>query len=154
MAEKLIVSISGMRGIIGENLTPSIAAEYGCAFGSYLKAENNSKPLTVCLGRDSRPSGLMMQSAVAAGLCAAGVNVIELGIVSTPGVGVMLTELGSDGGVVITASHNPIPYNGIKLLLSNAMAPPPQTAEKIKTIFLVSVLIHSASAHKFRAAEV
>ncbi|MBL7106344.1 MAG: phosphoglucosamine mutase [Phycisphaerae bacterium] len=135
MAEKLIVSISGMRGIIGENLTPSIAAEYGCAFGSYLKSEND-KPLTVCLGRDSRPSGLMLQSAVAAGLCAVGVNVIELGIVTTPGVGVMLTELGCNGGGVITASHNPIQYNGIKLLLGNAMAPPPQTAEKIKRIFL------------------
>ncbi|MEN6428200.1 MAG: phosphoglucosamine mutase [Phycisphaerales bacterium] len=138
MAESLIISVSGMRGVIGENLTPLIATQYGCAFGTFLKdtAGANSRRLKVCIGRDSRVSGQMLLSAMTAGLCAVGVDVVDLGLVTTPGVGIMLRELGCDGGIVITASHNPLPYNGIKLLLSNGMAPPPATAERIKLAFL------------------
>lgn len=134
MGQPLIISVSGMRGIVGENLTPAIAAEYGCAFGSYLKAHADSagRPPTVCIGRDSRVSGPMLASAVMAGLCGVGVEAVDLGLVTTPGVGIMLRELGCDGGVIITASHNPLPYNGIKLLLGNGMAPPPETAEQIR----------------------
>jgi len=134
MGQPLIISVSGMRGIIGENLTPAIAAEYGCAFGSHLKRRvqrGDRRPL-VCVGRDSRVSGPMVASAVMAGLCAVGVDAVDLGLVTTPGVGIMLRELGCDGGVMITASHNPIPYNGIKLLLDNGMAPPPETAAQIR----------------------
>ena len=170
MAERLIISVSGMRGIVGENLTASVAAEYGSAFGTYLKTEDKRRktedrkrrtedvrqktevrvltsdlrPLTsdicplmsVCIGMDTRPSGEMLKSAVTAGLCAAGVDVIDLGVVTTPSVGVMVGELACAGGVVITASHNPIAYNGIKLLLDNGVAPPAPEAGKIKRCFL------------------
>ena len=120
MAEDLIISISGMRGIVGENLTADIAGEYGCAFGTYLTERKDGKgKLTVCIGRDSRGSGEMLKGAVSEGLCKVGVDVIDLGIVPTPSVGIMVSELGCDGGVIITASHNPIQYNGIKLLLEN-----------------------------------
>ncbi len=138
MAEELIISISGMRGIVGENLTAAIAAEYGCAFGSFLqgRAGGTGRRPTVCVGRDSRVSGPMMAAAVMAGLCGAGVDTIDLGLVTTPGVGIMLRELNCDGGVIITASHNPIPYNGIKLLLDNGMAPPPETAAQIRQRYL------------------
>ena len=137
MAEELIVSISGLRGIVGDNLTAPIAAEYGCAFGTFLKnTAAGQKKLSVCIGRDSRGSGEMLTSAVAAGLCSTGIDVVNLGIVSTPGVGVMVEHLGCDGGVIITASHNPIQYNGIKLLLNNSIAPPLQKAEQIKKHFL------------------
>jgi len=137
MAEQLIISISGMRGIAGENLTSSIAAEYGCAFGTFLKAAAApEKKLTVCIGRDSRPSGQMLASAVTTGLATVGVDTIDIGLAATPTVGVMLKHLGCDGGVVITASHNPMRYNGIKLLLSNAVAPPPASAAKIKQLYL------------------
>ena len=78
----------------------------------------------------------MLKAAVTAGLCAVGVDVIDLGIVTTPCVGIMLRHLGCAGGIVITASHNPLPYNGIKLLLDNGIAPPPDTAEEIKQIYL------------------
>lgn len=134
MAQELIISVSGMRGIIGENLTPMIAAEYGSAFGGFLKqaAGRNDERVRVCIGRDSRVSGQMLACAVSSGLCAAGVDVIDLGLVTTPCVGIMLRELRCAGGVIITASHNPIPYNGIKLLLSNGMAPPPETAAEIR----------------------
>lgn len=134
MSEQLIISISGMRGIVGENLTGFIVAEYGCAFGSFLKDRNGGKrgKVSVCVGRDSRPSGAMLQSAVTGGLCAVGVDVIDLGIVTTPGVGIMVRHLGCNGGIVITASHNPIQYNGVKLLLDNGVAPPPEQAEQIR----------------------
>jgi len=137
MTEELIISVSGMRGIVGENLTATIAVEYGCAFGGFLqrRAEVTGRRPTVCVGRDSRASGPMVASAVMAGLCGAGVETIDLGLVTTPGVGIMLRELGCDGGVIITASHNPIPYNGIKLLLDNGMAPPPETAAQIRQCY-------------------
>jgi len=137
MAEQLIISVSGLRGIVGVNLTPAIAAEYGCAFGTFLKegaARSDVRP-SVCIGRDSRPSGQMLKSATAAGLCAVGVDVVDLGLVTTPGVSIMVTELHCAGGVVITASHNPIQYNGIKLLLGNGIAPPVEQAERIRHCF-------------------
>jgi phosphomannomutase len=137
MAQELIISISGMRGIIGENLFPETAAAYGAAFGTFLKDRTAGKNhCTAAIGRDSRPSGAMVFSAVASGLASAGVDVIDLGICTTPGVGVMLRQLKCDGGVVITASHNPIEYNGIKLLLDNGIAPPKPLAEKIRSIYL------------------
>ena len=145
MAEELIISISGMRGIIGENLSASIAAEYGCAFGTFLKRNSTGKELKVCIGRDSRPSGMMIESAVAAGLCSAGINVIRLGIVTTPCVGIMIRDLGCSGGIVITASHNPIQYNGIKLLLDDGMAPPKDTAAKIREIYFAKDFDQAAS---------
>ena len=126
-----------MRGIVGENLTAFIAEEYGCAFGTFLKNRNAGKKekLSVCIGRDSRPSGEMLKTAVTEGLCKVGVGVIDLGLVTTPGVGIMVSELGCSGGVVVTASHNPSQYNGIKLLLENSVAPPPDAAEQIKQRF-------------------
>src|SRR3989339_402446 len=138
MAEKLIISVSGLRGIIGENLTPQTAVNFGEAFATYLKNlyPQFKKRLVVCIGRDSRPSGEMLKSAVIAGLTACGIDVVDMGIVTTPCVGVMLRKLDAQGGVIITASHNPVQYNGIKLLLDNGIAPPPLEAGKIKTLFL------------------
>jgi phosphomannomutase len=149
MAEQLIISISGVRGIVGENLTVSIAAEYGCAFGTFLKDRYASlnKKLSVCIGRDSRPSGQMLKSAVTAGLCSAGIDIIDLGIVSTPGVSVMVKDLGCVGGVIITASHNPVQYNGIKLLLDNGIAPPPDAAAQIRQYFSNRHFAHADSIH-------
>jgi phosphomannomutase len=144
MAE-LIISISGMRGIVGENLTPAIAAEYGSAFGTFLK-NGVSGRLSVCIGRDSRPSGQMLKAAAAGGLCSVGVDVIDLGIVTTPCVGIMVRHLGCAGGVVITASHNPLPYNGIKLLLDNGIAPPANMAEEIKQIYFNKNFVRTNSA--------
>jgi len=137
LAEQLIISVSGMRGIAGKNLTDSVAADYGRAFGTFLKescAERKGK-FSVSIGRDSRPSGKQLLFAVAEGLCDAGINVIDLGIVTTPSAGVILRELGCAGGAVITASHNPGQYNGIKLLLGNGVAPPSDAAEQIRQYY-------------------
>jgi len=136
MAGELIITVSGLRGIVGENLTPQVAADYGCAFGFFLRSKSpDADKLTVCMGRDSRPSGQSLASAVTSGLTTAGIDVIDLGIVTTPTVGIMIKHLACAGGVIITASHNPLPYNGVKLLLDNAMAPPPDVAEQIKICF-------------------
>jgi len=137
MAGELIITVSGLRGIVGETLTPEIAATYGRAFGEFLhnRFSGSVQPKSVCLGRDSRPSGQSLAAAITSGLTAAGLNVIDLGIVTTPTVGIMVKHLACAGGVIITASHNPAPYNGIKLLLDNAMAPPPDVAEQIKICF-------------------
>ncbi|MBN1815753.1 MAG: phosphoglucosamine mutase [Sedimentisphaerales bacterium] len=131
---ELIISISGMRGIIGENLHPEIAARYGAAFGTFLKAGGKNGP--VCIGRDSRPSGPMLASALASGIMSVGLDVVDLGIVTTPTVGILVRHLDCAGGVVVTASHNPIEYNGIKLLLDNGIAPPKPLAEQIRSMYL------------------
>ena len=136
MAGELIITVSGLRGIVGVNLTGTVAADYGRAFGSFLRSRlAPDAVLSVCLGRDSRPSGKSLAAAVTSGLTEAGINVIDLGIVTTPTVGIMVKHLNCAGGVIITASHNPAPYNGIKLLLDNAMAPHPDLAGQIKICF-------------------
>ncbi len=107
---QLIASISGIRGIVGDGLGPREAVRFGLAFGTRLERG------TVVLGRDSRPSGPMLAAAIEAGLLATGCTVIDVGILSTPGISVMVRERRAAGGAIITASHNPSPYNGIKML--------------------------------------
>jgi phosphomannomutase len=133
--QDLIISISGLRGIVGENFNAQTALNYGLAFGTFLKNSKGKPKLKIAIGTDSRPSGDMIKAAVAAGLCALGAEVIDVGLVPTPTVGLMVRELLCDGGLVITASHNPIEYNGIKLLTSKGIAPPAGMAEKVKAIF-------------------
>jgi phosphomannomutase len=146
-----------MRGIVGENLTASVATDYSCAFGTFLKEKYSvkDKKLSVCIGRDSRPSGPMLRSAVAEGLCAVGIDVIDLGLVTTPGVGIMLRELGCSGGMVVTASHNPGQYNGIKLLLGNGIAPPPDAAKQIRQYFFDKhfAFVDSSDSGKITSSE-
>jgi len=134
MAQTLKIGVSGLRGIVGEDLTAALAAEFAGAFGTFLKETKagTGRRLSVCIGRDSRPSGQMLQAAVTAGLCGVGIDVVDLGIVTTPGVAIMTRQIPCDGGMVITASHNPAPYNGIKLLLGEGIAPPVETSELVR----------------------
>jgi len=125
-----MLSVSGMRGLIGQSLTPPVAARFGAAFGSWL-ADQHDRPPRVVLGRDSRPSGTMIENAVAAGLLATGCEVVRVGVLSTPGIAVMIETLEADGGMAVTASHNPLPWNGIKALRADAVAPPPDQAQQI-----------------------
>lgn len=135
-SSELIITVSGMRGIVGRSLTESVAADYSRAFATFLKNKFPDKDrLTVCIGRDSRGSGQQLASAATAALCASGINVIDLGVVTTPGAAIMTGYLGCAGGLIVTASHNPIEYNGIKLLLDNGMATSANVAEKIKCIY-------------------
>ncbi len=108
------------------------------ALARFLHAEQQprqGKHFRVVLGRDSRPSGQMVRDAAAAMLTACGVQVIDLGICSTPGVAMMVGYTQADAGVVITASHNPIQWNGMKFLGADGVAPPPATAAKIRAFY-------------------
>lgn len=105
----LIVSVSGVRGLVGSELTEQVVFRFAHVFGKWL----GGKP--VALGRDSRPSGVEFRDAALAGLATAGCEVRDLGIVPTPTLGFLVRELHCAGGLQITASHNPAPYNGLKL---------------------------------------
>jgi phosphomannomutase len=135
--EALMIGVSGMRGTIGGTLTPTVVTQMAAAFAVWLKERSGPDvPLKVVLGRDSRPSGPWVRDAVVAALVASGVEVIDLDIVTTPGVAMMVHHLKADAGVVITASHNPIEWNGIKFLTRDSVAPPPREAERIKQLYL------------------
>jgi len=120
-----------MRGLIGKSLTPPVATRYGAAIGSWASQQVAQGPARIVLGRDSRPSGMMIENAVAAGLASVGCRVIRVGILSTPGIAVMIDHLQAHGGVAVTASHNPLPWNGIKALRHDGVAPPPDQAQQI-----------------------
>lgn len=127
----LMLGVSGMRGLVGRSLTPPLAARYGAALGTWFKTQTGRDCPHVVMGRDSRPSGQWVAAAAASGLVAAGCRVTDLGIVTTPAVAVMADHLQADGGIVVTASHNPIVWNGIKALRSDGVAPPPEQAAQI-----------------------
>lgn len=125
----LIMSVSGVRGVVGQELTPLVALQMAAAYGTWL----GQGPVVV--GRDSRPSGPTLQAAVSAGLTGVGCQVIDLGVASTPAVALMVGQHQAKGGVVITASHNPVAWNGLKLLTGEACPPPPEQAEEVFGIF-------------------
>lgn len=117
----LIKSISGIRGTIGgqtsDNLTPIDAVKFAAAYGSFLKLRNPSKnKLTVVIGRDARISGKMISSLVANTLVGLGINVVDLGLSTTPTVEVAVPLEKAEGGIILTASHNPKQWNALKLL--------------------------------------
>ena len=124
----LIISVSGIRGVVGRELTPQVAVEVGCAFGRFLGGGK------VVLAGDTRPSGAMVRAAVASGLMATGRTVVDLGVVTTPGTALMVRLLGAVGGVVVTASHNPPEYNGIKLLCGQGWALPSEEMARVRHI--------------------
>jgi phosphomannomutase len=134
----LMVGISGTRGTIGGTLTPPVVNQMASAFAVWLK--QNEKPANgshfrVVVGRDSRPSGPWVRDAVVAALTASGIEVIDLDVVSTPGVAMMVQHLLADAGAIITASHNPIQWNGIKFLNRRCVAPPPAVAQQIIDLY-------------------
>ncbi len=116
----LIKSISGIRGTIGgkvdENLTPLDVVKFTSAFGTWLQNNKSKKDLTLVVGRDARISGSMVNSLVTATLQGLGIHVVDLGLSTTPTVEVMVPELNADGGIILTASHNPKQWNALKLL--------------------------------------
>jgi len=116
----LIKSISGIRGTIGgntnENLTPVDAVKFAAAYGSWLKAHSKKEKLKVVIGRDARLSGEMIQNLVVSTLVGLGIDVIDLGLSTTPTVEIAVPLEKADGGIILTASHNPKQWNALKLL--------------------------------------
>lgn len=119
----LIKSISGIRGTIGgrpaDNLTPLDAVKFASAYGIWLQNQNSGKKLKVVIGRDARLSGSMMQQLVSATLMGLGIDVIDLGLSTTPTVELTVPEIHAHGGIILTASHNPKEWNALKLLDEN-----------------------------------
>ncbi len=113
MSDTLMISVSGMRGIVGKDLTPELVARQAAALGQW--AREQGRP-GVVLGRDARTSGAMFARAAAAGLMSAGADVIDVGLVPTPTVQLAVEHHGAGAGLVLTASHNPIEWNALKLV--------------------------------------
>lgn len=116
----LIKSISGIRGTIGgvqgENLTPIDAVKYAAAYGAWVKQQRNKENYRVIVGRDARISGEMIQQLVMNTLVAMGITVIDLDLSTTPTVEMAVIMEHADGGIILTASHNPKQWNALKLL--------------------------------------
>jgi phosphomannomutase len=116
----LIKSISGIRGTIGgkvnDGLTPIDAVKFAAAYGTWLKNRNSSKSLKVVVGRDARLSGQMISDLVISTLVGLGIDVVNLGLSTTPTVEVAVTMENAHGGIILTASHNPKQWNALKLL--------------------------------------
>ena len=116
----LIKSISGIRGTIGgkvgEGLTPLDAVLFAAAYGSWLKIQNPSKKLKVVIGRDARISGQMISDLVCSTLIGLGIDVVNLGLSTTPTVEIAVPMENAQGGIILTASHNPKQWNALKLL--------------------------------------
>ncbi len=119
----LIKSISGIRGTIGgvsgSNLTPYDLLKFSLAYGAWLKQERPNKRLKVVIGRDARVSGLMLRDLLVSSFTSIGIDVVDIGLSSTPTTELAVTELSADGGIILTASHNPMQWNALKLLNSS-----------------------------------
>jgi len=116
----LIKSISGIRGTIGgrpeNNLTPIDAVKFAAAYGSYMKSQSKATKMTIVIGRDARISGEMIQSLVMQTLVGMGIDIIDLGLSTTPTVEMAVVNAQAQGGIILTASHNPKQWNALKLL--------------------------------------
>src|SRR5437773_5446051 len=125
----LKIGITGVRGIVGETFTPEVAVGFAQAFATYL----DTGRILVC--RDTRISGPMVRSAVAAGLLAAGCEVIDLGICPTPSLQLAIASLKADGGIAVTAGHNPAQWNALKFVRDDGLYLNPLQAEELLDIF-------------------
>jgi phosphomannomutase len=116
----LIKSISGIRGtiggVVGDNLTPVDAVKFASAYGTFLKNNSNKDKLTVVVGRDARISGPMIHNLINNTLIGLGIDIIDLGLSTTPTVEIAVPLEKADGGIILTASHNPKQWNALKLL--------------------------------------
>ena len=119
LPQDLMVSVSGVRGRVGESLTPDVVARFACAFGSYLR-ERTDRPKVV-LGRDSRTSGPLFARIVTGSLQAVGCDVVDIGLAPTPTTLFAIRHHEADGAIVITASHNPVEWNALKLASHEGM---------------------------------
>jgi phosphomannomutase len=126
---ELIVTVSGIRGIVGQGLTAEAALAFAAALGTQVQGGR------MVLSRDGRPSGDMLRHAVLAGLLQAGCEVQDIGVAPTPTFGLALRMLLAAGGIQITASHNPAPWNGLKLFGPDGAVLNAQQGREIQTIF-------------------
>ena len=113
MSDTLMISVSGMRGHVGTDLTPELVARHAAALGAWVRDAGGR---TVVVGRDARTSGEMFALAAAAGFQSVGIDVIDVGVVPTPTVQMAVEHHHAGAGLIITASHNPIEWNALKFV--------------------------------------
>ena len=130
MAAEKLFGTSGIRGLIGSEVTCELALNVGKSLAYYLGNEG-----TVVLGYDTRTTNEMLDQAICAGLLESGVDVVKIGMVPTPLVGYATEKLDADAGIMLTASHNPSRYNGIKLWNKNGMAYTSSQEAEIEEIY-------------------
>ena len=125
----------GIRGIANKDLTCELVTQLGRAAAKVLTNKSNRHP-RVLIGKDTRLSSDMLETAMAAGLCSVGASVVTLGVVPTPAVAYLVEKYKADAGVMISASHNSFEYNGIKIFSGNGYKLPDDLEEKIEDIIL------------------
>ena len=128
----------GIRGVVGENLTVDLAFRTGKAIAAVLKEEKGRKPL-ITIGKDTRISSDMLESALIAGICSVGGDVMPFGVLPTPAVAYLTVLKGADAGIVISASHNPYEHNGIKVFNEKGYKLPDETEEWVEEKILADV---------------
>lgn len=126
----------GVRGIANESLTPELALQIGRAAAMVLIKESKSEKPTVLIGKDTRASGDMLEAALTAGFTSVGCNVLSVGVVPTPAVAYLVCQYGCEAGVMISASHNPCEYNGIKIFQKTGYKLDDAIEEEIESIIL------------------
>ncbi len=131
----------GVRGIANKELTPELAFQLGKA-GAYVLSKKNEKPV-VLIGKDTRISGDMLEDAISAGILSMGGNVIKVGVLPTPAIAYLVKYYQADAGVVISASHNPFEYNGIKFFNGDGFKLDDELEDQIEDIILHNVDISS-----------
>ena len=130
----------GARGIANTEISCELALKIGRATAMVLGESNQNKKLKILVGTDTRISADMLSCAIAAGFCSVGCDVLQLGVVPTPAVAFLVKEYSYDAGVMISASHNPCEYNGIKIFRSNGYKLPDEMEEKIEAIILDEIM--------------
>ena len=125
----------GVRGVAGEDMTCELALEIGRAAATVLTYGRRRRPLVV-LGKDTRLSSDMLSAALASGLCSVGADVIDLGVISTPAVAYLVEKYKADAGVMISASHNPYEFNGIKIFGGEGFKLPDELEDRIESLVL------------------
>lgn len=148
MDDPLIVSVSGLRGVMGRSLTADVAARYAAAFAAELA------PGPIVVGRDGRESGPLLAVAVADTLRGLGRDVLDCGVAATPTVGIVVREEQAAGGLQISASHNPAKYNGLKLFSSAGRVLPAAAGAAVKQRFETLAAAPQSSGTRGRLREV
>mgnify|MGYP002729563155 FL=1 len=126
----------GVRGIANKDLTNELAMKIGSAAAAVLLKEAKSEKPTVLIGKDTRASGDMLEAALTAGLCSVGCNVLSIGVVPTPAVAYLVGLYQCEAGIMISASHNPCEYNGIKIFQKTGYKLDDSIEDEIESIIL------------------
>src|SRR3989344_379725 len=132
MAVKPELNVSGYRGIWGETLTEEIVSKYVRAFSLFTKEGSNKEKPTILIGRDGRESGLEIKKIIIKELENSGIGIVDGDIMPTPTILFAVRKHGYDGAIIITASHNPMEYNGLKLVNGKALFTMEEEVEEIK----------------------